>query len=127
MKTSFLCLLLLWRSGRGGEPNDVSPEQALVKAAVVVCTGTIDNGLFKSIQRRTETAVEAGASYVIYEIGTYGGMVEAADEIAKYFIRDVGLEGKVRFVLGLTRMFFILPKIIKCLLGTIAFRRRIPG
>ena len=85
-----LCLLLLWRSGRGGEPNDVSPERALVKAAVVVCTGTIDNGLFKSIQRRTETAVEAGASYVIYEIGTYGGMVEAADEIAKYFILDVG-------------------------------------
>jgi membrane-bound serine protease (ClpP class) len=46
----------------------------------------IDDGLFQSIQRRTDMALEQGADYLFYEIGTYGGLVEAADNISKYLI-----------------------------------------
>jgi membrane-bound serine protease (ClpP class) len=58
-----------------------------VKAAVIVCKDMIDNGLYKSIQRRTQKALDNGAEYLIYEIQTYGGLVSAADEISKYFLK----------------------------------------
>jgi membrane-bound serine protease (ClpP class) len=57
---------------------------------VIVCKGMIDDGLYKSIQRRTETALAAGVDYLIYEIETYGGLVASADDISKYFILDIG-------------------------------------
>ena len=60
-----------------------------VQAAVIVCKGTIDDGLYKSIKRRTEIALKGGVDYLIYEIETYGGEVKAADDISKYFILDV--------------------------------------
>ena len=66
------------------EPN--LPE---AKAAVIICKGMIDDGLYKSIQRRTQLALNAGATYVIYEIGTYGGLVKTADDISKYLILDI--------------------------------------
>jgi membrane-bound serine protease (ClpP class) len=73
---------------RGEDVN--SPEKKkTVQAAVVVCKGTIDNGLYKSIKRRTQTALDNGVDYLIYEIETYGGEVMAADDISKYFILDV--------------------------------------
>ena len=52
----------------------------------------IDDGLFKSIQRRTQIARDKGAEYLIYEIQTYGGLVDAADNICKYLILEVGKE-----------------------------------
>ena len=45
---------------------------------------------YKSIRRRTQTALDWGATYLIYEISTYGGLVTAADDISKYFILNVG-------------------------------------
>ncbi len=79
------------------EPNDVPAEPNLVteqpketKSARIICTGMIDDGLYKSIQRRTDMALADGADYIIYEIGTYGGLLQSADDIAKYFIHDVG-------------------------------------
>ncbi len=59
------------------------------KAAVIICKGTIDDGLYKSIKRRTQMALDNGVNYMIYEIETYGGEVMAADDISKYFILDV--------------------------------------
>jgi membrane-bound serine protease (ClpP class) len=47
----------------------------------------IDPGLYKSIQRRTQKALDEGVEYLIYEIQTYGGLVSAADEISKYFLK----------------------------------------
>jgi membrane-bound serine protease (ClpP class) len=61
-----------------------------VKAAVIPCRGTIDDALFYSIRRRTDIALRGGADYLIYQIETYGGMVDAADSIAKYLIQDAG-------------------------------------
>jgi len=74
------------------EPNLPIPVPKFndVKAAVIVCKGLIDDGLYKSIRRRTQMALDEGAEYLIYEIGTYGGLLQSGDDIAKYFILDVG-------------------------------------
>lgn len=75
------------------EPDELDlpmPDFNDVKAAVIVCKGLIDDGLFKSIKRRTQMARDAGAEYLIYEIGTYGGLLQSGDDISKYFILDVG-------------------------------------
>ncbi|MFH1371588.1 MAG: NfeD family protein [Planctomycetota bacterium] len=61
-----------------------------VEAVVIVCRGMIDDGLYKSIQRRTELALSEGAEYLIYEIETYGGFLESGDSISKYFILEAG-------------------------------------
>ncbi|MDH4241728.1 MAG: hypothetical protein OEW48_19380, partial [Phycisphaerae bacterium] len=57
-------LLVCGLCGQGasiGDANDISPEQPSVKAAVIVCKGMIDDGLFKSIKRRTQIARDRGA------------------------------------------------------------------
>ena len=87
--TILLCLLFLLMPNSASEPNTLRIDERMVKAAVIVCKGMIDNGLYKSIQRRTQIALDAGAEYLIYEIGTYGGLLESADDISKYFILDV--------------------------------------
>jgi membrane-bound serine protease (ClpP class) len=84
-----LVLFLLQTSFGTDEPNSFSMEGRPVRAAVIVCKGMIDDGLYQSIQRRTQIALDAGAKYLIYEIGTYGGLLESADNISKYFILDV--------------------------------------
>ncbi|MEN6427304.1 MAG: NfeD family protein [Phycisphaerales bacterium] len=77
-----------WTSASGA----VSPSRN-AKAAIIPCEGTIDQALYYSIQRRTEIALRDGAEYLIYQIGTYGGMVDAADSIAKYLIQNVAARG----------------------------------
>jgi len=57
--------------------------------AVIDCHGMIDEGLYTSIVRRSEEAIAAGADYLIYDIQTYGGRVDSADEISKFLIHDV--------------------------------------
>lgn len=66
------------------------PDEAVeqVTGAVIPCKDLIDDGLYESITRRTGLAVEAGADYVVYEIDTYGGLVQAADDIGTYFIHE---------------------------------------
>jgi len=76
----------------GADANDVGTGGRSVKAAVIICDGMIDDGLFQSIKRRTKAALEEGADYVIYEIDTYGGLVTSADDISNYFILEVGKE-----------------------------------
>ncbi|MFH1717787.1 MAG: NfeD family protein [Planctomycetota bacterium] len=85
-----LCLMLLAGltvTAEISEP-DASPDR--VKAAVIVCKGMIDDGLYKSIRRRTQFALDNDVEYLIYEIGTYGGLLQSADDISKYFILDIG-------------------------------------
>ena len=48
---------------------DEPAEEKIV--AVISCKGLIDDGLFQSIKRRSDIAIDAGASYLVYEIGTY--------------------------------------------------------
>ena len=81
----------------GWRPNLTSPLPASsprdAKAAIIPCKGMIDPALFYSIKRRTEIALNDGADYLIYQISTYGGRVDAADDIAKYFIQDAAARG----------------------------------
>jgi membrane-bound serine protease (ClpP class) len=60
---------------------------------VIPCQGLIDDSLFYSIKRRTESALRGGANYLVYEISTYGGLVDAADSIAKYLIQQAAPRG----------------------------------
>jgi membrane-bound serine protease (ClpP class) len=76
------------------EPNISQQDLRSAKAAVIVCKGMIDDGLYKSIRRRTEVALNEGAEYLIYEIQTYGGLLQSGDDISKYFILDVGKKAK---------------------------------
>jgi membrane-bound serine protease (ClpP class) len=84
-----LCLLIFLTPNSAFEPNNPGENLPVAKAAVIVCKGMIDDGLYKSIQRRTQIALDGGAKYLIYEISTYGGLLESADDISKYFILDV--------------------------------------
>jgi membrane-bound serine protease (ClpP class) len=82
-------LVLLLTLPGAGEVNSFPTQGRTVKAAVIVCKGLIDDGLYKSIQRRTQIALDNGAEYLIYEISTYGGLLQSGDDISKYFILDV--------------------------------------
>jgi membrane-bound serine protease (ClpP class) len=83
----YTLLLCCW--ARGSEPNDLAGGQPTVRAAVILCKGTIDDGLYRSIRRRTQIALNSGVKYLIYDIGTYGGFLNSADDISKYFIFDI--------------------------------------
>lgn len=90
-------LLVCGLCGRGAsivDSNDISPEQPSVKAAVIVCKGMIDDGLFESIKRRTKIALDGGAEYLIYEINTLGGLVSAAYDISEYLLHEANREAK---------------------------------
>ncbi len=70
------------------EPNNI-PKKKDANAVIITCKGMIDDGLYKSIVRRSEQAIEKGAEFLIFEIGTYGGRLDAADNISKYFINEL--------------------------------------
>ena len=74
--------------------QEPSTTVASAKAVVISCRGMIDDGLFKSIKRRVETAIEQGATHVILEIGTYGGLVQSADDISKFLIFETSKKAK---------------------------------
>jgi len=86
------CLLLLLGAVMAEELSNAAADTPGAKAAVIICKGMIDDGLFKSIQRRTQIALDEEVEYLIYEIQTYGGLVNAADNICKYLILEVGKE-----------------------------------
>jgi membrane-bound serine protease (ClpP class) len=73
-------------AAQSGDPNE-APRPA--RAAIISCKGMIDRGLLDSLERRSEMAMDAGADYLIFEVETYGGLVDAADSIAKYFIQTI--------------------------------------
>ena len=72
--------------------ENIEPNAAT--AAVITCTGMIDDGLFYSIKRRANTALETGANYIILEIETYGGLVKSADDISKYLILELSKQAR---------------------------------
>jgi len=78
---------------KAGTDSNTQPLPA-AKAVVIPCKGLIDDGLHQSIKRRTETAIDAGADYLIYEISTYGGLVKSADDISKYFILEASKQAR---------------------------------
>jgi membrane-bound serine protease (ClpP class) len=77
-----------------GGANQVSDSNVQAKAAIITCTGLIDDGLYSSIKRRANTALNYGANYIILEIETYGGLVKSADDISKYLILELSQKAK---------------------------------
>ena len=103
--TILVSISLLFIAGLAGASEysytDGAPPDA--KAAIITCKGDIDYGLYKSIKRRTKLALADGATYLIYEIGTYGGLLKSADDISKFFILEVPrLSTKARTVAYVT-------------------------
>lgn len=89
------CLLLPGSQTVAVEPNlPADAGQPTAKAAVITCKDMIDDGLYKSIRRRTQLALSQGVEYLIYEIGTYGGLLDSADEISKYLILEIGKKAR---------------------------------
>jgi membrane-bound serine protease (ClpP class) len=66
-----------------------SNQPKTVKAVIISCHDMIDEGLYKSIKRRTEMALAGGCEYIIYDIDTYGGDLFAAFDISNYFLHDL--------------------------------------
>lgn len=102
MKTIFSAIFILiwcgslplWAAAEPNEPNvPAAAESREATATIIPVKGMIDDALFYSIRRRTEIALREGAEYLIYEIQTYGGMVDAADSIAKYLIQQAAKRG----------------------------------
>jgi len=92
-----ICIIMLaiWLVGlmafaENAQITQDSPEVEEVTAALIPCKGMIDDGLYKSIKRRSHMAMDEGATYLIYEIGTYGGLVKSGDDISDFFILDAG-------------------------------------
>ncbi|MBN2020269.1 MAG: hypothetical protein JW749_08595 [Sedimentisphaerales bacterium] len=85
-----LLIFILCAVSPAGEQDKTPQENKSATAAVIACKGMIDDGLFKSIKRRTDIAINSGADYLIFQIETYGGWANSADDIAKYFILELG-------------------------------------
>lgn len=92
-------LLLLWAACSLVGPTsmaqqDPSGQASPARAAIITCHGMIDDGLFKSIRRRVGLALDQGATYIILEIGTYGGLVQSADAISKFLIFEASKKAR---------------------------------
>ncbi|MCF7972192.1 MAG: hypothetical protein K9N55_00085 [Phycisphaerae bacterium] len=66
------------------QPEVREPRPA--RAVIITCTQMIDDGLFQSLIRRTQEALDSGADYLIFEISTYGGLVKSGDDISKLML-----------------------------------------
>jgi len=94
LKIAIVFLFLAVPSVMAIEPNSAVPAEPEVKAAIIPCKEMIDDGLYKSIRRRTQLALDSGCTYLIYEIQTYGGLVKSADDISKYLILEVAKKAR---------------------------------
>jgi membrane-bound serine protease (ClpP class) len=81
--------LLLTAGGLTAQFEDAEVIEPTVRAVVIPCKDMIDDGLHKSIKRRTQIALDEGADYLIFDIDTYGGDLMAALEIFNHLMLDV--------------------------------------
>ena len=66
---------------------ETAPRAAM--AVIITCRDMVDEGMLSSIKRRTGEALAAGATYIIYEIDTFGGLVTSGIAIHDYFMQEV--------------------------------------
>ncbi|NOZ22879.1 MAG: serine protease [Planctomycetes bacterium] len=70
------------RETKSSPKKATSPAE--VKACMITISGMIDNGLYKSLQRRTQEAKDDGRTLIFYRIDTFGGTLAAAFDICDY-------------------------------------------
>ncbi|MFZ3578649.1 NfeD family protein [Virgibacillus sp. DJP39] len=78
VSTIFIAFLFLFNNSSKAEP---SSEGGLVY--IIPIEDTVEQGLKAFLSRATETAEAEGAEYIIFEIDTPGGRVDAAGQIAE--------------------------------------------
>jgi len=83
-----LLTMLLCQWGDVGAQGEARPE-ASHKAVVITVEDMIDDGLYASILRRADEALAMGATHIILEIDTLGGLVSAADDISSFLILEL--------------------------------------
>jgi membrane-bound serine protease (ClpP class) len=54
------------------------------KVAVIPVSGEVDNVMYLAMKRRVKEAQKSGAELIIFQIDTYGGMLDSAEEIVEY-------------------------------------------
>lgn len=87
---SFVITLLVFLAGASTQTGNTAGEATQLKtAAVIPCDKMVDKGLYESIRRRSQLAIDAGATYLIYDIDTYGGDLFAAIDITNYILNEV--------------------------------------
>jgi len=72
----------------------VFAKETIHKAVFIECSEMVDEGLYESIKRRTETALNDGATYIIYEMDTFGGRVDSALSIYQYILQVVSKKAR---------------------------------
>ena len=86
----FIIAVLVFLSGASAETNNTAGGLSQFKtAAIIPCDKMIDKGLYESIRRRSQLAIDAGATYLIYDIDTYGGDLFAAIDITNYLLNEI--------------------------------------
>jgi len=73
---------------RAPKPLELSSDSLEGPVFVVPVNGMIDNGLARYIDRAVRDATDQGAVLTVFEIDTFGGLVDAADKanlFADYF------------------------------------------
>ncbi|MXX57826.1 MAG: hypothetical protein F4Z37_02240 [Rhodothermaceae bacterium] len=65
---------------RAPKPLELNPDTGEGPVFVVPVNGMIDNGLARYIDRAVEDATSRGATLTVFEIDTFGGLVDAADK-----------------------------------------------
>ncbi|MHC4153202.1 MAG: NfeD family protein [Planctomycetota bacterium] len=88
-KVAIFLLSALLASALIAEPNEPSSEVQSVEAVVIICKDMIDDGLYKSIQRRVQAALDEGVEYIIFDVDTFGGALFAAYNISEYLLHEV--------------------------------------
>lgn len=80
MKIINACLLILMILLAGVIKSEAQTQNTIYEVKI---TGMIDNGMAKYVQRSIHDAEATGADGIIFRIDTFGGLVEAAEEIRK--------------------------------------------
>jgi len=68
-------------------PDTVQAKPA--KAVIIICSEMVDEGLLESIKRRANLAIADGATYILFQMDTFGGRLDSAIAIWNYIMYDL--------------------------------------
>ncbi len=77
-----ILLMLLWLTGIPGLLSPPVAASGTPPVYVITLDGAVEKGLFRYLNRAFQEAERDGASAIILEINTYGGLIDAAADIS---------------------------------------------
>ena len=88
LRKLLILLLLFWVTGITGLlPQPVAASGA-PPVYVITLDGAVEKGLFRYLERAFSEAEKNGASAIILELNTYGGMIDAASDISDLILNS---------------------------------------